>query len=313
MGADHPGDIAQLTRIAKPNIGLVTAVGEVPVHVQYYASPQEVAYEKSQLPRSIASDGLVVLNYDDQSVLDMREHTRAHVATFGFSQNADIFVEDYTYALPSLDDVGDIGMYVRFRVHVHTLEVFLPHIIAKHQLYPIMGAIAIAWHLGISQENIIDSLKHISLSPGRMQMAEGFHDIFVIDDTYNSSPLAAHAALDVLKELGDFVIAKRGVGRKIAILGDMRELGDYSIDQHRQLGARAGAVADLVVAVGDMRGYITEGALTRLSKEQVISFEDADRAASAIAQYLEPHDLVLIKGSRSVHMEKVVNILAVSH
>jgi len=321
LAADKPGDIEYLTHIVRPQVGVVTAVGEVPVHVEFYASPEAVAREKSKLVEQLpAHDGLAVLNYDDQTVLEMRGKARAKVVTFGFSPSAsargeekgpDIWVSDIAYF--ATDDNRNVGG-LSFKIN-HG-NIFVParinNLIGVHQLYGVLAAIAVGLHFGMNLVDISSILENVELPKHRMNLAPGIKGTVIIDDSYNASPIAMHAALDTLR---DFVKARRSLsgvraGRKIAVLGDMRELGKYEMEAHRAIGNLVGERADILVTVGAAARLIADSAANQMKAGSIFSFDTSDEAKAKVQEIIREGDVVLIKGSHAMEMEKIVKEIA---
>ncbi|MEX2052979.1 MAG: UDP-N-acetylmuramoyl-tripeptide--D-alanyl-D-alanine ligase [Candidatus Paceibacterota bacterium] len=307
LAADRPGDIEYLVDIVKPRMGVVTAVGDVPVHVEFYSSPQSVAKEKSKLIEALPTvGGLAVLNYDDQTVLDMKEKSNAEVMTFGFSNLSDFWISDTSYFMS--DDGKNVGG-LSFKINHGS--TFVPakinNLIGMHQLYGVLASAVIGSHLGINLINVSEALENIDLPKGRMRLMRGIKNTAIIDDTYNASPLSVHAALDTLR---DFSMARRLVyhqGRKIAVLGDMKELGKYEIEAHRAIGNVAGERADILITVGAAAKFIADSAANQLPKENILSFNTSEDAKMKVQEIIQEGDVVLVKGSRSMKMEKIVD------
>ncbi len=330
LAADKPGDIKYLTDIVRPQIGVITAVGEVPVHVEFYASPQAVAKEKSKLIEQLplynpvklpdgnyGAGGLAVLNYDDQTVLDMKERTKAKVVTFGFSNSADVWVSDTSYFVtddPSMNSgqahIGGLS----FKINQDS--TFIParvnNLVGTQQLYGILAAVVAGLHFGMNLVDICGMLENVELPEHRMNLVPGVKDTTIIDDTYNASPLAMRAALDTLR---DFTKAKNSIsgakkGRKIAVLGDMRELGKYEIEAHRAIGNLAGERADILVTVGTAAKFIADSAVNQMKLNSVFSFDTSDEAKVKIQEIIREGDVILVKGSHAMEMEKIVEEIA---
>ncbi len=314
LAADKPGDIKYLTDIVRPQIGVVTAVGEVPVHVEFYASPQAVAKEKSKLIEQLPLyDGLAVLNYDDQTVLDMKERTKAKVVTFGFSNSADVWVSDTSYFVT--DDGRNIGG-LSFKINQDS--TFIParvnNLVGTQQLYGILAAVVAGLHFGMNLVDICGMLENVELPEHRMNLASGVKDTTIIDDTYNASPLAMRAALDTLRDLTK---AKNSLGgtkrcRKVAVLGDMRELGKYEIEAHRAIGNLVGERADILVTVGTAAKFIADSAANQMKPGSIFSFDTSDEAKIKVQELIKEGDVILIKGSHSMRMEEIVKEISIS-
>ena len=310
LAADKPGDIQYLADIVKPQVGVVTAVGEVPVHVEFYASSQDVAKEKSQLIKSLPMhNGLAVLNYDDQTVLDMKEKTKTDVITFGFSNLASIWASDISYFIS--EDSKNIGG-LSFKInHGSTfIQAKVNNLIAIHQLYGILAATAVGLHFGINLIDISGAVENIELPHRRMNLLHGIKGSVIIDDTYNASPLSMHAALDTLR---DFARARTELGykgRRVAVLGDMKELGKYEVAAHRTIGNLAAERCDLLITVGAAGKLIADSAANQMAKENLMSFDTSEEAKLKVQELIQEGDVVLVKGSRAMEMEKIVEEIA---
>lgn len=306
LAADRPGDIQYLVDIVRPKIGVVTAIGEVPVHVKFYASPQAVAREKSKLIEQLPSDGLALLNYDDQTVLDIKRETKAKTVTFGFSNLADIWISDTSYF--TADDNQNVGG-LSFKIN-HG-GIFVPakinNLIGIHQLYGVLAAVAVGLHFGMNLVDISGALESVEPPIHRMNLLLGVKNTAIIDDSYNASPLSVHAALDTLR---DFAMAKNSLsgmaGRKVAVLGDMRELGKYEIEAHRAIGNLVGERANILVTVGAAAKFIADSAANQIKPDSIFSFNTSDEAKTKVQEIIREGDVVLVKGSRAMQMEKIV-------
>ena len=314
LAADKPGDIKYLTDIVRPQIGVVTAVGEVPVHVEFYASPQAVAKEKSKLIEQLPLyNGLAILNYDDQTVLDMKEKTKAKVVTFGFSNSANVWVSDTSYFV--MDDGRNIGG-LSFKINQDS--TFIParvnNLVGTQQLYGVLAAVVAGLHFGMNLVDICGMLENVELPEHRMNLVPGVKDTMIIDDTYNASPLAMRAALDTLR---DFTKAKNSLdgakrGRKIAVLGDMRELGKYEIEAHRAIGNLVGERADILVTVGAAAKFIADSAANQMKPNCIFSFDTSDEAKLKVQELIKEGDVILVKGSHLMKMEEIVEEISIS-
>ncbi len=310
LAADRPGDLDYLIDIVKPQIGVVTAVGEVPVHLEFYANPQEVAREKARLiERLPAIDGCAVLNYDDQTVLDMKEKSKAKIMTFGFSDLANLWASDISYfATEDNKNIG--GLSFKINSNGTFMPIRINKLVGPHQIYGILAGVAVGLHLGMNLVDISGALERIELPHGRMNLVAGIKNSVIIDDTYNASPLSTHAALDSLR---DFTKARSELGfkgRRIAVLGDMRELGRYEVDAHRAIGNLAAERCDLLITVGSAAKLIADSAANQMPKENIFSFNTSDEAKTKVQEIIQEGDVVLVKGSRFMRMEKIVSEIA---
>lgn len=305
MGADKTGDIAYLTEFVPCTVGVVTAVSGV--HLEYFKTLDRVISEKRKMISHLSADGFAVLNADDEQVVAMREKTRAKVITYGFSDLADVRGID-----PEIDEVvleNDSGWHVpgmRFKVSSQgsVVPVFLPTVLGRHQVYAGLAAAAVGLAFGMNLHEIAEALRTFVSPPGRMNLLPGIKYSRIIDDSYNSSPQAALAALDTLMQL-------HAPGRKIAVLGDMAELGDDSVRGHEDVGRYVTSKGvDLLVTVGEKAKIIAQAAREAgMPAERVLEFDHPEVAGRFIQKELRKGDLTLVKGSQVVRTEKIVKEL----
>ena len=297
MAADRPGDIKYLTEFVKPNVGVVTAIGEIPVHVEFFSGPKAVAREKAVLIESVAPSGRSILNYDDEVVLEMKEKSRARVLTFGFSPEADVKATNYEMRSPASGDQAGISFKLEYGgsfVPARLYDVF-----GKQAVYAVLAAASCGLVLGMNLVEISEALKNYQSPPGRMRIIKGIKNAWIIDDTYNASPLSTTAALEALRAIEG--------KRKIAVLGDMREIGKYSEEAHQTIGEKAAEFADLLFTVGEKARFIKSAAIQYgLSEEKIFHFDTQEEAGRALQNAIKQEDIILIKGSRAMKMEKIV-------
>jgi len=296
VGADRPGDIKKIREWLKPNVAVITALAETPVHVEFFESPEEVFEEKAELVKNLPPEASVILNFDDEEVAKMRDKTSARILTFGFVEGAD--VKGAAYGI-FFQDNAPAGI----EFEAESLHVKIPNALGKHQALAALAAIAVGKVFDIKSEDAARALSLYSSPPGRLKLIKGIKETLILDDTYNSSPKAAQAALETLAEIP----AKR----KIAVLGDMLELGKHTITAHREIGEMAaGKKIDLLITVGVRAKFFAEGAVKAgFSKKQILSFGDSPEAARELEKIIEQGDLILIKGSQGMRMEKITEAL----
>ena len=296
VGADRPGDIKKIREWLKPDVAVITALAETPVHVEFFESPEEVFEEKAELVKNLPPEASVILNFDDEEVAKMRDKTSARILTFGFVEGAD--VKGAAYGI-FFQDNAPAGI----EFEAESLHVKIPNALGEHQALAALAAIAVGKVFDIKSEDAARALSLYSSPPGRLKLIKGIKETLILDDTYNSSPKAAQAALETLAELP----AKR----KIAVLGDMLELGKHTITAHREIGEMAaGKKIDLLITVGVRAKFFAEGATkTGFNKKQILSFGDSPEAARELEKITEQGDLILIKGSQGMRMEKITEAL----
>ncbi len=305
MGADKPGDIKYLTDLAPCHIGVITAIGHV--HTELLGSLEKIISEKQRIISHLKSDGIAVLNIDDNDVAKTAEKTRAQIVTFGYSEKADVRATELDISAgPSSDpwiDVEVKGLSFKLQFKGSTVPVFLPAVVGEHQVYAALAAAAIGLSLGMNMADISAALNTYRPPAGRMRLLPGIKHTSIIDDTYNSSPMASRAALKLLKSI-------TVSGRKFTALGDMLELGTYTEQGHREVGMAAAEVVDVLITVGERAKDIANGALeSGMAKEHVYQFGNTEAAGKFIQQRIKKGDIILIKGSQGARMERVVKEL----
>lgn len=290
MGIYGPGDLTLLTQIAQPQIGIVTNVG--PSHMERMKTLDVVAAAKSELVQALPADGIAILNYDDLHVRAMAGKTPARVFTYGLDPTADIWA----------DQIVSHGLEgIAFRAH-HAGEAVtlrLP-LLGRHSVHTALAAAAAGILLGLGWDAIVDGLRDESAQL-RLLAVPGVNGATLIDDTYNASPVSTLAALNLLADLE---------GRRIAVLGDMLELGPIEEESHRMVGRRAAEVVDMLVVVGPRAQWIAEEALAYgTPRDHVLIGENNGHVAALLRDMLQAGDYVLIKGSRGASMEGIVAAL----
>jgi UDP-N-acetylmuramoyl-tripeptide--D-alanyl-D-alanine ligase len=285
-----PGEIRFLAQIARPQVGIVTNVG--PTHLERAGSIEAIANAKAELPESLPEDGWCILNADDPRVAAMAGRTHARVFTYGQAAGADLRAD-------AIESFGLDG--IAFTAHHAGVSVPLRlPLIGRHHVYTAMAAASAGLLLGLTWHEIIDGLHDQEARP-RVRVVAARGGATMIDDTYNAAPASTLAALDLLDDMP---------GRKLAVLGDMLELGAAEAEGHRQVGRRAAAVAHTVLTVGQRARQFAEGAREAgMDDGRLISVERNDEAVAVLEQLLQPADYVLIKGSRGMQMEQIVAAL----
>ncbi len=288
LGADRPGDIEWLVQQVPFKIGVVTNIGST--HLRFFVNKDMVAHEKMSLPISLIEGGTAILNADDPLVLEMKDHIRVPAILYGKSSQADV-------QLVRAVSTGNQGMAGEIRINGRAYEINLPKLIAQHQVYSVLAAVAVVKALKGDIKKAINNLRHLAPPPGRLRLLAGVNNSTIIDDSYNAAPEAVVAALETLKKISG--------KRKIAILGDMFDLGPETLHWHKQIGQQISQFADIFVAVGENM----EEAQAEVLKSSSIDTHHFDTSADAgkwIGSYVQGGDVVLVKGSRAMAMEKAV-------
>lgn len=302
VGADRPGDIRRIARWLRPDIAVITAVPEIPVHVEFFDSPKAVLREKQSLAEYLKPGGKLVINGDDPHLSDLHTDFRGLIVTFGMNESCDFVASHMSLDYENGQPVGE-----RFRI-THdgsSVPVAIYGALGIPRVYASLAALAVSSSIGIDLVSGSTALSRWIPPPGRMRLLPGLRNTTIIDDSYNSSPAAALAAIDTLQSITNS-------GRKIAILGDMLELGKYANDAHKEVGQRAAVCADILITVGFRARLMAEAALDAgMPDECVRSYEhgEAQRAGLELERELAAGDVVLVKGSQSIRMERAVECL----
>ncbi len=302
-GVDRPGDMSYLLEIAEPQIGIVTAVGDIPVHVEFFTGPEGVAKEKAKLVERIPATGFAILNADDEHVTAMEHQTRGHAITYGFEGNADMKITNFSSYLDP--EKGDAGITFKLSYGGNTVPVKIKGMLGKTGAYASAAAAIVGLTFGINFTKIAELLGNYQGPAGRLRVIPGIKNTTIIDDTYNAAMKSMIQALDTLKSIRP--------KRAIAVLGDMLEIGKYTLEAHEAVGKRAAQSVDLLITVG-MRGkIIAEGAARAgMQKQKIFSFDTLDETTLFLEEHMKKGDVVLVKGSQAVRMEKIVKTIMMS-
>ncbi len=295
FGADRPGDIKKLVRSFPPHVAVITQVGEVPVHVEYFASPQELAAEKAQLLKHLQPADHAVLGADDLTVLDMRHRTHAHVHTFGLGEGADVRASDVRLRL---DGSRPLGISFDIQSGGNTMPASITGTVGDGAARAAAAAVAVGAALGVGLADAVQALVALRPPPGRLRILDGIRSSIILDDSYNASPAAMHLAIDTVRHVPAM--------RHMLVLGDMLELGEHSIQAHQAIGSMAAEVADVLVCVGERGRFIADAAKNQMPVDHVYWVPNARTAAEQVQQLVRAGDVILVKGSQSMRMERIV-------
>ena len=292
MGFYVPGEIALLCDLAQPAIGVITNIGTV--HAERAGTQEDIARGKSELIQALPSapEGVAILNYDDPWVRNMSRLTNARVFFYGLDPQSDLWA----------DGVEGLGLEgIRFRLHYQreVIHLRIP-LIGRHSVHAALRASAVGLADGLTWQEIVEGLRS-GRAQLRLMTTRTEEGALILDDSYNASPESTLAALNLLEELE---------GRKIAVLGDMLELGIYEMEGHEKVGARAAVVADLLIAVGERAKIIASAAeQAGFPHEALLVLPDVPQVIDYLKEHLEKGDVVLVKGSHGMHMERIVAAL----
>ncbi len=300
MGIDRPGDMDYLCSIVKPEIGIATAVSYS--HMEYFGSISNIKKEKQVLIENVDNKGLVILNFDNEYTREMVDVSKTKVLTYGFQEGALLQVQDLSYNF-SKGDYDLSGVHFKMSYDGSIVPVFMKNVLSETAVYAALAGVAAGLHFGYNLVELAELLRDFNLPHGRMNLLPGIKHTFIIDDTYNSSPEACLAALNTLGKL-----RLADDGKKYAVLGDMMEIGSYTEEGHRLIGQKfAELELDYLVAVGSRSQYVIEAAKEHgVSADHIFHFDKSEEAASFIQDRINIGDVILVKGSQSMRMEKIV-------
>lgn len=298
IGVEYPGEIKQIVKWVKFDYVVVTCLPDMPVHVEFFSSPEEMRKEKMLLAQVVSEQGKVFINADDKNVAPFLSGLKAEVVTFGLNRQAD-YVAEAVGVFYNEDGYFPAGLTFKLEHHGKSLPVKIGGVLGEHQIYPILAAISVGDVLGVNMVAMIEAIKDYQPPSGRLRILPGIKKSVILDDTYNSSPAALLAAL---KTLGELKVSKR----KIAAIGDMLQLGVYAPEAHREVGRKAAEVCDLVYTVGPRSKFIDEVFVEKGIGERVKHFDESQEAGQILQNEIKEGDVVLVKGSQSMRMENVV-------
>lgn len=304
IGVDRPGDIRRTLADIALDVAIITDLPAIPVHVEFFSSPEELIKEKFVLLEAVKSDGLIIINHDNEQLkkwrtLNQKNAKKIKIISYGYGEGADCQItnEHLVY------DENGFPLGSNFKINYRGSS--LPagaRIYSKEQILNLLPGVIIADQIGLPILKAIDDLAKYRLPPGRLQPLVGLKNSLILDDTYNSSPAALSAALRVLG-----ACQPPPGGRRIAVLGDMLELGNYTIDAHRRAGIEASAVADLLIGVGLRAKFIIDEAVKKhFGRKKVKHFMDARETGKYLERIIQPGDIILVKGSQSIRLERAV-------
>ncbi|HEX7973718.1 MAG TPA: UDP-N-acetylmuramoyl-tripeptide--D-alanyl-D-alanine ligase, partial [Anaerolineales bacterium] len=293
MGFYVPGEIAFLCDLALPQVGIVTNIGTV--HAERAGSQEAIARGKAELVEALppaSRGGVAILNYDDPWVRPMAEKTQAQIFYYGLDPAAELWAD-------GIESYGLEG--IRFRLHYHdeTLHLRVP-LIGQHSVHTALRAAATGLVEGLTWQEIISGLQ-AGNAQLRLAAVESINGAMILDDSYNASPESTLAALNLLDEME---------GRKIAVLGELRELGPYERVGYELVGKRVTEVVQILVTVGKKSVMLADFALEAgFSRSQVISVPDIPEAVEVLHGLLQKGDVCLIKGAHGMYMGRIVSAL----
>ena len=301
VGIGKPGDMKKTASWIKTDVVIITTIGETPVHIEFFKSRDHLVEEKSKLIKTLKKDGLLVLNADDQSVLDMKTKSKNRTITYGFKDGADVLASGDSIFY---EDAGEPkGIIFRVDYRGSSLPVIIEGVFGRNHVYASLASLAFCYGEKLNMLDAVNKLKNYDVPPGRMRLLKGINDSLIIDDTYNSSPFACEFGL---KTLGGV----KNKGRKISVLGDMLELGRHTEEAHENIGKIAKENSDTIIVVGSRAKTIKNGAIkSGMDSKNIFEFNNSREAGDFLKTFVKKNDLLFIKGSQGVRMERAVEAI----
>ncbi|MDD3662901.1 MAG: UDP-N-acetylmuramoyl-tripeptide--D-alanyl-D-alanine ligase [Candidatus Pacebacteria bacterium] len=301
VGVGKPGDIIKnVIPWLKPDITVITCFPEKPVHIEFFENVNQIIEEKSALAYATKENGVLILNHDDEKVYEIHTKSKCRTVSYGLQENATYQAIHPVYLKKDIDKMNVIsGLNFKIKNGGNTFPVILPNVVGLHYMHSALAAIACACEVGCDLLDSINAISEYKNPPGRLSIIPGINNSIIIDDTYNSSPVAVDAAIRTLSEM-------KGE-RLIAVLGDMLELGKFTEEEHRLVGEKIKDVADVLFVVGLRAKLIAEGAIDGgFKKENIYSFDTSVEAGDFLKSFVKPNDILLVKGSQGIHLERAV-------
>lgn len=303
IGADRPNDIKSIASWISPDITIVTQFGQVPVHIEFFKDRDEIITEKGYLVEALKDGGVFIYNADDHDAEKLFGRTMCRKTSFGIHENADIRAEGVRLYGSPLS-----GTEAEVLSNGERHHLVLPEVAGKSPVYCALPALLVARELSIPLPIACASLRDADKPRGRMRILSGMNGSVIIDDTYNASPKATEHGLKTLSDIETY-------GRKIAVLGDMMELGSHTKEEHYKIGMIAAKACHRLYTVGIRSRSTAEGALDgKMVDDSIMQCDTAIDAGKELVQIIEPGDILYIKGSQSIRMERAIKmILAETH
>lgn len=296
VGTRFPGDIKRIAKWLRPNISIITHIPEVPVHIEFFESREHIVDEKSMLAKYTRAGGTIILNRDSQYVYQIAQNSNHPVLSIGFDAGSDIRAGNIKRIIIN----GEYGMQFTVSCRDKIFPVTVPGFIANHQIYGVLFALATAEVLGYDIEQVAMAMQTLPATPGRLRPLVGINNTLLLDDSYNASPAAMEAAIETL-QLIDVP------GNKIAVLGDMFDLGKMTMDVHTGIGAMLKDNTDYAFLVGPRMEYAYNSAIkSKYPKTKIFHVEKPIDVLPLLLKVLKPGDAVLVKGSQGIRMERLV-------
>lgn len=305
MGVDHKGEMDSYLKLVKPSIGVVTGITPVHSEQELLGSLEGIIEEKGKLLEVLPKDGWAILNRDDENVRQMAKKTKAKIIWYGIEDGADFWAEKI-----KVDLTGTTFLLHTNYSNNRTLRVKMG-LIGKHFVHSALVAAAVGLLCGLNKEEIVSGLNRLETLSGRLSLEEGPKGTLLLDDHLRANPTSTAAGLETLSTIPHRARLPARQGRKIAILGEMGELGEYAQTEHRKIGQKVASLGiDFLVGVGPLQKFTIEEALKNgMKKEHVFWAKDITEAAQILEKIIKKGDLLYLKGSLLRHLERIIYLL----
>ena len=301
LSAKKKGTIKKISKWLRPYIVVMTRFPDIPAHVEYFKNAQELIEEKTSIARSLRKDGALILNADDVNVLAQKDILKSKTFTYGFTDGATIHGSNLQVLAPTLESSGGITFKANF--DEKSFPVMLNNIYSEEYAGIALASLAVGYALEINMVDAIARLLEYVTPEGRARLHFLSSGVTIIDDSYDSSPIACESALKMLERIP---FGKR----KIAVLGDMLGLGRFTVSAHEHIGKLSYEYADILVTCGLRAKKIADGArTTRMSQKKIFETETVDEAKEIVKKNAKAGDVILIKGAHSMHLGKITDAL----
>lgn len=302
-GVDRPGDMDYLTGISKSNLGIITSIGTS--HLEFFSSIKKIQVEKAKLTDNLQKDGWAVFNNDNELCVELVDKSKFKTLTFAIKNEADIKAQEICFSYEKTNDVKNLqGISFKLSYKGSVVPVRLPDVIGYSAIYAALAGAAVGIIFDINLHKISQALNRFKMPSGRMRLIDGIKNTLIIDDSYNSSdPNATFLALDYIKQL------KLLEGeRKFVVLSDMLEMGSASEEGHYKVGCYlAESKIDQIILVGERSRDIAKGAVeSGFDEDDIFNFSNSEDAGKFVQERIKEGDLIFVKGSQGLRMEKVV-------
>jgi len=298
-GMKEIGDFGFFVKESKFPILIVTHIGDIPSGSDFFAGEKSKIEKILDLIKTLPKRCNLILNFDDETVREIKDQTDLNSLTFGFQERADCQATDVKL---------NTGTNFKLNFKGNTVPVWLDYLFGKEQIYSALSTISVGILLDLNLVKISQALKAYQSLPGKMRMIKGVKDSFILDSSKSASVFSVTEALEILGKIDTekFQLSPR-FPRRIAVLGDILEIGKYAIEAHEAIGERVVSNVDLLLTIGSRAKFIAQGAISKgMPEEKVFQFDQAEKAGPVLQKEIREGDLVLVSGSIETKMQKIV-------